>query len=264
MPLIAPARLAIRPPGCLGLPPRLDGTHPPAPPPLPTLPPCRRRVWARLSRSLRSWRACTTRACSAPPSSSAPPPCCASGCASCAPGGRCSASRCCTTARAAAARRAPAPPAPASSARLRRRAAGGMRLVAWGTVQPETLPPNFNRPAAHLRYCLSNPPLVRLGAVPHTFLPLTSPPPPPESAPQSDCGVLLTTYETMRLQRAELVGVGWGYVVLDEGHKIRWVGASVRVCVCVCVRGGVRRPGLLHWWLGGGCAGRGPQDQVGA
>ena len=26
-----------------------------------------------------------------------------------------------------------------------------------------------------------------------------------------------------RLQRAELVGVDWGYVVLDEGHKIRWV-----------------------------------------
>lgn len=42
-------------------------------------------------------------------------------------------------------------------------------------------------------------------------------------AAQSDCGVLLTTYETMRLQRAELVGVDWGYVVLDEGHKIRWV-----------------------------------------
>jgi DNA excision repair protein ERCC-6 len=33
--------------------------------------------------------------------------------------------------------------------------------------------------------------------------------------------VLLTTYETMRLQRADLLSVEWGYVVLDEGHKIR-------------------------------------------
>jgi DNA excision repair protein ERCC-6 len=38
---------------------------------------------------------------------------------------------------------------------------------------------------------------------------------------QSDGGVLLTTYETMRLQRADLLSVEWGYVVLDEGHKIR-------------------------------------------
>lgn len=45
----------------------------------------------------------------------------------------------------------------------------------------------------------------------------------PPAWPQSDCGILLTTYETMRLQRGELVGVDWGYVVLDEGHKIRWV-----------------------------------------
>ena len=38
---------------------------------------------------------------------------------------------------------------------------------------------------------------------------------------QSDGGVLLTTYETMRLQRADLLSVEGGYVVLDEGHKIR-------------------------------------------
>ncbi|PRW57121.1 CHROMATIN REMODELING 8 [Chlorella sorokiniana] len=44
---------------------------------------------------------------------------------------------------------------------------------------------------------------------------------------RSDCGILLTTYETMRLQRAELVGVDWGYVVLDEGHKIRNPDAEV-------------------------------------
>lgn len=54
----------------------------------------------------------------------------------------------------------------------------------------------------------------------------TSPAPPCfallPAPPQSDAGVLLTTYETMRLQRGELLGVEWGYVVLDEGHKIRW------------------------------------------
>ena len=34
----------------------------------------------------------------------------------------------------------------------------------------------------------------------------------------------------MRLQRGELVGMDWGYVVLDEGHKIRWgAGGGVDV-----------------------------------
>jgi hypothetical protein len=50
--------------------------------------------------------------------------------------------------------------------------------------------------------------------------PLTTLPPtlPVFLPPQSDSGVLLTTYETMRLQRGDLLGVEWGYVVLDEGH----------------------------------------------
>ena len=47
------------------------------------------------------------------------------------------------------------------------------------------------------------------------------PPCTPPLGPQSESGVLVTTYETMRLQRAELLSVAWGYVVLDEGHKIR-------------------------------------------
>ncbi|KAL4452053.1 hypothetical protein ABPG75_007715 [Micractinium tetrahymenae] len=44
---------------------------------------------------------------------------------------------------------------------------------------------------------------------------------------ESDSGVLLTTYETMRLQRADLLEVEWGYVVLDEGHKITNPDAEV-------------------------------------
>ncbi|PSC71103.1 CHROMATIN REMODELING 8 [Micractinium conductrix] len=44
---------------------------------------------------------------------------------------------------------------------------------------------------------------------------------------QSGSGILLTTYETMRLQRGELLDVEWGYVVLDEGHKIRNPDAEV-------------------------------------
>jgi hypothetical protein len=59
--------------------------------------------------------------------------------------------------------------------------------------------------------------------------PLTTLPPtlPVFLPPQSDSGVLLTTYETMRLQRGDLLGVEWGYVVLDEGHKIRNPDAEV-------------------------------------
>ena len=40
-------------------------------------------------------------------------------------------------------------------------------------------------------------------------------------------GVLLTTYDQMRICRAELSRVKWGYVVLDEGHKIRNPDAEV-------------------------------------
>ena len=37
----------------------------------------------------------------------------------------------------------------------------------------------------------------------------------------STTGVLLTTYEHLRLFRDRLLSIPWGYVVLDEGHKIR-------------------------------------------
>lgn len=43
----------------------------------------------------------------------------------------------------------------------------------------------------------------------------------PRCAAQSEVGVLVTTYDQLRLLRADLLGVEWGYVVLDEGHKIR-------------------------------------------
>lgn len=37
----------------------------------------------------------------------------------------------------------------------------------------------------------------------------------------SNTGVVLTTYEHLRLHRELLLPVRWGVVVLDEGHKIR-------------------------------------------
>jgi len=43
----------------------------------------------------------------------------------------------------------------------------------------------------------------------------------------SSSGILLTTYDQMRLQKGPLMDVSWGYVVLDEGHKIRNPDAEV-------------------------------------
>ena len=142
-------------------------------------------------------------------------------------GGRCSALHYCTTARAAAVARAPAPPAPASFRRLRGWAAG----AGWA-VEPAVKA--FCSSESGTRYqgkfccpeAAFSGPLLFVALVAHglCLLPtshtLSTHPP---ACPQSDCGILLTTYETMRLQRGELVGVDWGYVVLDEGHKIRWV-----------------------------------------
>ena len=39
--------------------------------------------------------------------------------------------------------------------------------------------------------------------------------------------VLLTTYDQLRLRRAEVLAVNWGYAVLDEGHKIRNPDAEI-------------------------------------
>lgn len=43
----------------------------------------------------------------------------------------------------------------------------------------------------------------------------------------SDAGILLTTYEQLRIRREELLPIAWGCVILDEGHKIRNPDAEV-------------------------------------
>jgi DNA excision repair protein ERCC-6 len=43
----------------------------------------------------------------------------------------------------------------------------------------------------------------------------------------SDSGILLTTYEQLRIRREELLPIAWGCVILDEGHKIRNPDAEV-------------------------------------
>jgi hypothetical protein len=40
-------------------------------------------------------------------------------------------------------------------------------------------------------------------------------------------GLLLTSYEQLRIQREKLLDVQWGYVVLDEGHRIRNPDADI-------------------------------------
>ena len=44
---------------------------------------------------------------------------------------------------------------------------------------------------------------------------------------QSLSGILLTSYDQLRIQRAELLSINWGYAILDEGHKIRNPDAEV-------------------------------------
>ncbi|BDA48603.1 probable DNA excision repair protein ERCC-6 [Coccomyxa sp. Obi] len=43
----------------------------------------------------------------------------------------------------------------------------------------------------------------------------------------SETGILLTSYDQLRLQRSELLAVNWGYAILDEGHKIRNPDAEI-------------------------------------
>ena len=40
-------------------------------------------------------------------------------------------------------------------------------------------------------------------------------------------GILVTSYEQMRIQKNLLTTVKWGYAILDEGHKIRNPDADV-------------------------------------
>ncbi|VVB06815.1 unnamed protein product [Arabis nemorensis] len=47
----------------------------------------------------------------------------------------------------------------------------------------------------------------------------------------SDSGLLITTYEQLRLQGEKLLNIEWGYAVLDEGHRIRNPNAEITL-VC--------------------------------
>lgn len=48
---------------------------------------------------------------------------------------------------------------------------------------------------------------------------------------ESTSGLLITTYEQLRLHREKLLDFNWGYAVLDEGHRIRNPDAEVTL-VC--------------------------------
>ncbi|KAG0558340.1 hypothetical protein KC19_10G020700 [Ceratodon purpureus] len=48
---------------------------------------------------------------------------------------------------------------------------------------------------------------------------------------QSSNGVILTTYEQLRIVREKLLDINWGYAILDEGHRIRNPDAAVTL-VC--------------------------------
>lgn len=44
-------------------------------------------------------------------------------------------------------------------------------------------------------------------------------------------GVVITTYESLRLQEEDLHRIDWQYIILDEGHKIRNPEADItQVC----------------------------------
>ncbi|KAL2650118.1 hypothetical protein R1flu_018246 [Riccia fluitans] len=47
----------------------------------------------------------------------------------------------------------------------------------------------------------------------------------------SHSGILITTYEQLRINRDKLLDVNWGYAVLDEGHRIRNPDADITL-VC--------------------------------
>lgn len=48
---------------------------------------------------------------------------------------------------------------------------------------------------------------------------------------QSESGLLLTTYEQLRLLGEKLLDIEWGYAILDEGHRIRNPNAEITL-VC--------------------------------
>ena len=52
-----------------------------------------------------------------------------------------------------------------------------------------------------------------------------------ETVKKSEKGLLITTYEHLRIYAAELLSVNWGYAVLDEGHKIKNPDAEITLLV---------------------------------
>ncbi|KAG6549739.1 hypothetical protein Mapa_008719 [Marchantia paleacea] len=52
-----------------------------------------------------------------------------------------------------------------------------------------------------------------------------------ERVTKSESGLLITTYEQLRINRERLLDINWGYAVLDEGHRIRNPDAEITL-VC--------------------------------
>lgn len=48
---------------------------------------------------------------------------------------------------------------------------------------------------------------------------------------ESENGILITTYEHLRIYAKALLPIDWGYVVLDEGHKIKNPDAEITLVV---------------------------------
>lgn len=48
---------------------------------------------------------------------------------------------------------------------------------------------------------------------------------------QSENGILITTYEHLRIYARDLLMVEWGYAILDEGHKIKNPDADITLVV---------------------------------
>lgn len=57
-----------------------------------------------------------------------------------------------------------------------------------------------------------------------------------EAATNGKNGVLLTTYDRMRISQSEFLKYNWGYVILDEGHKIRNPDAEITLACKQVIR----------------------------
>jgi hypothetical protein len=75
---------------------------------------------------------------------------------------------------------------------------------------------------------------------------------------RSEAGILLTSYDQLRLQRADLLPISWGYAILDEGHKIRNPDAEVYAilsCNTPCPQNTAHLhslPPSINWMCGAG------------